>query len=232
MTSALLIALLIGMRHALEADHIAAVASLAAGSRRPGEMVRLGVAWGLGHGLTLFAVGTAVLVLDGVVPERLALGLEVAVGVMLVILGADVLRRMARDRVHFHAHPHAGRVHVHAHSHASEGHHAASPHDHAHGLTGRALVVGLVHGLAGSAGLVVLVLGTLDSVWSGILYMAAFGLGSVAGMAALSLAMAVPLRFGARRLTRAYNGLMAAVGLLTIGLGAAVLYQTAMIAGL
>ena len=232
MTSALLIGLLIGMRHALEADHIAAVASLAAGSRRPGESVRLGVVWGLGHGLTLFAVGSAVLVLDGVVPERLALGLEVAVGVMLVVLGADVLRRMVRDRVHFHAHPHAGKVHVHAHSHAGEGDHAASPHDHDHGLTGRALVVGLVHGLAGSAGLVVLVLGALDSVWTGVLYMAAFGLGSVAGMAALSLAMAVPLRFGARRLSWAYNGLMASVGLLTIGLGAAVLYQTGMISGL
>lgn len=93
-------------------------------------------------------------------------------------------------------------------------------------MTARAAVVGLMHGLAGSAGLVVLVLGAMQSLWHGVLYMAVFGVGSVAGMMALSLAMAVPMRFGARHLSRAYNGLMAAVGLVTIGLGASLIYET------
>ncbi len=217
------------MRHALEADHVAAVASLATRGRSVRDIVRLGATWGLGHTLTLFAVGSAVLILGAQLPENIAAMLELAVGIMLVALGADVLRRIVRDRIHFHAHRHDGDVHLHAHSHADEATRAASAHDHAHrsSLSFRALLVGAMHGMAGSAALVLLTLGTLQSIWLGMLYMALFGLGSMAGMAVLSLAISVPLRFAARRLTWAYNGLSLAVGVTTIGLGATIIYRIA-----
>src|SRR4051812_3917050 len=105
------------MKHALEADHVAAVAALATRSRSVGHTVLQGVVWGMGHTATLFLFGGMVLAMQLVVPERLAVALELAVGVMLVMLGLDVFRRMRRDRVHFHVHQHADRVlHMHAHS--------------------------------------------------------------------------------------------------------------------
>ena len=216
---------LIGMKHALEADHVAAVASLATGARSARETLHLGVAWGIGHSITIFVVGAAVMALGTTMPERIAAMLELVVGAMLLLLGADVLRRVIRQRVHFHRHRHGATTHFHAHSHAGEGNHAQSRHAHSHGLGGRALLVGIIHGLAGSAALVLLTLTTLPSWGAGIGYMALFGAGSVLGMAVLSGALAVPLRLTARRITWAYNGLTVAVGIITIGLGAAIAWQ-------
>ncbi len=228
MLSVLTLGLLIGMRHALEADHLAAVASLATRSRSMGETTRLGIAWGMGHTITLFIIGSAVLLMDSLVPEAVAQGLELVVGIMLVALGIDVLRRLIRDRIHVHIHQHNGDRHVHAH-----GHHQApvihdmDAHRHPHWarMPWRALVVGLVHGMAGSAALVLLTLNTLHSVWQGVLYIALFGIGSIAGMAALSLIIALPLRFTARRLSWFFNGLTATIGVLTTVLGASVVWE-------
>jgi ABC-type nickel/cobalt efflux system permease component RcnA len=222
MTTVLLLGFLIGLQHAMEADHVAAVASLATRSRSMLQTVRQGAVWGLGHTLTLALFGGAVLLADRLVPERLASALELAVGVMLVGLGADVLRRLVRDRIHFHAHRHDGEVHFHAHAHAPDVDHDRDPHHHTHpeGFPLRALLVGMMHGMAGSAALVVLVLGSVASPWQGLAYIALFGLGSVAGMAALGAVISVPLRRSAHRLTWAHNGLKALVGVLTIGIGA------------
>jgi ABC-type nickel/cobalt efflux system permease component RcnA len=225
MTSILLLGLLIGMKHALETDHVAAVAALASRSGTIGQAVRQGVAWGLGHTATLFAVGLAVLLIGTVVPTSIARILELAVGIMLVLLGADVIRRVLRDRLHYHAHRHDLSVHLHLHSHRGEGEHARSAHAHEHraGLPLRAIIVGMIHGMAGSAALVLLVLATVESVWLGLLYMLLFAIGSILGMAALSCAIAVPLKLTARRLTWAYNGMTAAVGLVTILVGGAMI---------
>jgi ABC-type nickel/cobalt efflux system permease component RcnA len=226
MATILFFGFLVGMRHALEADHVAAVATLASRSSSLRQSLRLGFAWGLGHSATLFAVGFAVLLVDGVVPVEIARWLEGLVGVMLVFLGADVIRRMLRDRVHFHSHRHGSVLHFHAHSHREGRHGVGRPHDdtahdhqHPRGLSGRALIVGLVHGLAGSAALVLLTLEAMESLWMGLAYMALFGVGSILGMAVLSCAIALPLRLAAKRATWAYNGLTAALGLFTIGLG-------------
>jgi hypothetical protein len=235
MGSVLLLGLLIGMRHALEADHVAAVATIATRTRTRASAVRLGLAWGAGHTITLVAVGTAVICLDLTLAPRLALGLEFAVGVMLVGLGADVLRRMVRNRVHFHVHHHGdGTEHFHAHSHAGHGRHdaAAHRHDHPSGLAWRALAVGLMHGMAGSAALIVLSLTQVGTWWLALAYMALFGIGSMLGMATLSLVIAVPLHHAARTLTWAHNGLTAAVGLGTVALGSWVVYQAGFAGGL
>ena len=110
---------LLGMQHALEADHIAAVSSIAARRSEVGDIVKHGLTWGLGHTLTLFVFAGAAILLGHAIPARLATPLETAVGVMLVGLGAHLLWRLWRERVHVHAHSHDdGTVHVHVHSHA------------------------------------------------------------------------------------------------------------------
>lgn len=196
--SILVVGLLLGMRHATEADHLAAVATLATRHRSLAQTLRQGVAWGVGHTLTLMAFGGLVFVLGQSIPPGLEKALETAVGVMLVLLGADVLRRLARERIHFHVHRHApGTAHVHAHSHRGEGEHDRSPHDHAHAPMRwplRALAVGMVHGLAGSAALVALSMQSVPSLPIGIGYIALFGVGSIAGMALLSVVIAMPLK--------------------------------------
>ncbi len=229
MVSILVLGFLIGIRHAFEPDHVAAVASLATRATSLKQAVRQGAAWGLGHTLTLFAVCTVVLVLDAAISERVAGYLEAAVGVMLVALGADVLRRLWRDRVHFHAHRHAdGIAHFHAHSHKGEPKRAHDPvrHQHPHpaGFPYRALAVGLMHGMAGSAALIVLAVQAVHSVWLGLAYVALFGVGSIAGMALFSAVICVPLR-NARALNWVHNGLQAAIGAGTAVLGAVTVYQ-------
>jgi len=226
--SLLLLGFLIGMRHAVESDHVAAVASLATRSRSMTDTIRQGAAWGLGHTLTLFLFGSIVLILDAVMPERMAQLLELLVGVMLIGLGVDVLRRLIRERIHFHVHEHHdGAVHFHAHFHAGERGHdpARHHHDHHEGFPVRALVVGLMHGMAGSAALILLTLQTVQSPWTGLLYIALFGVGSMIGMALLSIIIAIPLRASARGVTWLHNGLQATVGIATIAIGAVMIYQ-------
>jgi hypothetical protein len=219
---------LLGMQHALEADHIAAVSSIAARRSHVGDIVRHGLTWGLGHTLTLFAFAGAAILLGHAIPERFARPLETAVGIMLVGLGAHVLWRLWRDRVHFHQHGHAdGTVHIHAHSHAGEtAAHARAVHAHGHGFRWRTLMVGLMHGMAGSAALLVLTLSQASSAAAGLGYIALFGVGSMVGMGALSTVIAVPLVVSARWLTSANSGLQGAVGIITIAIGVRTIVAT------
>ena len=226
MLSILALGFLIGLQHAMEADHLAAVASLATRSRGLLDTARQGAVWGLGHTVALFLFGGAVLIADTLVPERIAAALELAVGVMLILLGVDVLRRLVRDRVHFHAHRHGVTEHFHAHSHPGSGDHNTDLHRHSHRgkLPLRAFMVGLMHGMAGSAALIVLALQTVASPWQGLLYIAVFGFGSMVGMAVVGAVISLPLRYSPRGLTWAHNGLQALVGLSTIGLGGYIVY--------
>ena len=221
---------LLGMQHALEADHIAAVSSIAARRTHVGDIVRHGLTWGLGHTLTLFAVAGAAILLGRAVPEHFARPLETAVGIMLLGLGAHVLWRLWRDRVHFHKHGHDdGTVHIHAHSHAGETAphaRAAHAHAHAHGFRWRTLLVGLMHGMAGSAALLVLAVSQASSPAIALGYIALFGIGSMVGMGALSMVIAVPLVVSARWLTWANSGLQAIVGIITIAVGVMTIAST------
>src|SRR5215212_7074690 len=191
---------LLGMQHALEADHIAAVSSIAARRSHVADIVKHGLTWGLGHTLTLFVFA----------------GCAILVG-----LGAHVLWRLWRDRVHFHQHGHGdGTVHFHAHSHAGETvPHARVAHAHGHGFRWRTLLVGLMHGMAGSAALLVLAVTQASSPAVGLGYVALFGIGSMIGMGALSTVIAVPLVVSAHSLTWANRSLQGAVGLATVTIG-------------
>jgi hypothetical protein len=220
---------LLGMQHALEADHIAAVSSIAARRSDVGDIVKHGLTWGLGHTLTLFAFAGAAILLGHAIPDTLARPIETAVGVMLIGLGAHVLWRLWRDRVHFHAHRHGdGTSHIHVHSHAGESApHRASPHQHAHGFRWRSLLVGLMHGMAGSAALLVLAVSQVANPAAAMAYVLLFGVGSMLGMGALSVVIAVPLAVSARWLTWANRALQAGVGAITIAIGAMTIYSTA-----
>lgn len=221
---------LIGMQHALEADHVAAVSSIAARRTNFRDIVKHGLTWGLGHTITLFIFAGAAILLGRAIPEHIAGPLETAVGFMLVGLGAHVLWRLWRDRVHFHQHRHDdGTAHLHLHSHAAEAvPHQRSPHDHQHGFRWRSLLVGLMHGVAGSAALLVLTVTQAESPAYGLLYVLLFGMGSMLGMGALSAAIAVPLVVSARSLTWANRALQGIVGIVTTVIGAMTIYATAL----
>ena len=220
---------LLGMQHALEADHIAAVSSIAARRTDVRDIVKHGLTWGLGHTLTLFVFAGAAILLGHAIPEHLARPLETAVGIMLVGLGAHVLWRLWRDRVHFHHHGHGdGTEHIHLHSHLNDAiPHRESAHLHQHGFRWRSLFVGLMHGMAGSAALLVLAVSQAANPAYGMFYVLLFGIGSMLGMGALSAVIAVPLAVSARWLTWTNRGLQVGVGTITIGIGAMTIYSTA-----
>jgi len=219
---------LLGMQHALEADHIAAVSSIAARRSEILDIVKHGLTWGLGHTVTLFLFAGAAIVLGHAIPQTWSQPLETAVGIMLMGLGAHVLWRLWRDRVHFHGHTHGdGTLHFHAHSHAGERvPHARAAHEHEHGYRWRTLLVGLMHGMAGSAALLVLTVSQAPNAAIGLGYVALFGVGSMIGMGALSTVIAVPIAISARGLTLANRGLQGAVGLVTIAIGLHTIVET------
>lgn len=233
MRSILLLGFLMGMRHALDADHLAAMASLATRSRSVRSTVAQGAAWGIGHTITLLIVGGAVVILGMAISDRVADALEWLVGIMLIALSVQIFWRLHRQRVHVHVHRHGdGTVHLHAHSHTADvvpaqalrgQPHREQPHSHEHAFPARALLVGTVHGLAGSAALAVVAAHAAGSIGLGFAYIALFGAGSVLGMSALSAVIALPLRGAARWLTGAHRGLEAAIGVATVVVGLRVL---------
>lgn len=219
----------VGLAHALDADHVAAVAAMMnRGDGRRGIVAR-GAAWGLGHTLALFAISSTVLLLGLTISSRVGAALELAVGVMIVLLGLRVLWRLWRERIHIHAHEHDGHRHVHAHSHRDEVQaHAASAHDHRH--SARALIptlgVGLVHGAAGSAGLLVLTLASAESAWQAMAAFALFGLGSLIGMTCLTAAASYPLSLIHRGAFWMRASLAVAVGSLAVIVGGGLVLES------
>ncbi len=193
----LLVGGLIGMQHAFEADHLAAVAAVSVrhGSRR--ALLLRGGVWGLGHTITLLSICGALLLLGETIQPRTEAMLEFAVGIMVILLGLNVLHKIWRRRPHFHIHEHAaGEQHMHMHLHESDVAHAQSSHNHAHHNLGlrRALMIGMMHGAAGSAGLLIIA-AAARTLSQAVLYVAAFGTGSILGMAALTFVVSYPLRW-------------------------------------
>jgi hypothetical protein len=189
------IGVLVGMRHALEPDHLAAVTTLISRERSTWRAALLGACWGLGHTLALIVAGAVLVVLRSEMPERLAAGFEFLVAVMLITLGARAVRQALRQGTDGPPHPHHHGAIVHRHP-------GAAPHLHVGTwtLARRPLLVGAVHGLAGSGALTALVLATLPSDAARAAYVVLFGLGSTLGMAALSGLLGWPLaRMGARQ---------------------------------
>ena len=226
MTSVLFLGLLIGMQHALEADHVAAVASIATKQKTMRRIVAHGAVWGIGHTITLMILAGGAFLLGKTIDDEIAGWLEKGVGVMLVALGGSVLFKLWRERVHYHIHKHNdGMVHFHAHAHEQNAAHNGQAHDHTHPkrLPYRTLLVGMMHGMAGSAALLVLTASSVVEPELALLYITLFGIGSVAGMGALSAVIAVPLTYTARTLTWGHRTLQGGIGVGTVALGVAVI---------
>jgi len=179
---------LLGMRHALEPDHLAAVTTLVTGERSGYKAAFLGVCWGLGHTFALIAAGTVLVILRAEMPVRVADTFEFCVALMLIGLGLRAIYLAARQGA-------AGPAHVHHHGHTTHVHQGAAAHVHigTWTLARRPLLVGAVHGFAGSGALTALVLTTLPTTAARLTYMVVFGLGSTLGMAALSGLLGWPL---------------------------------------
>ncbi len=223
METLLLFGFALGLRHATDADHVVAVTGLldgaAAGS--PRTAARIGALWGLGHMAAVLAAGGVVVALRIAIPEWLEWMLELAVAFVLILLGARILLQCFRGRFHFHAHWHGWLPHAHLHHHAPD----AAPHDHSRHLPHRRpgqrapFLIGAVHGLAGSAAVALLVLATIPSRALGALYLLAFGVGALAGMAAFSVLLSWPLRRFSHR-DAWLRGIRLAAGTANAGLGA------------
>lgn len=217
LSSLLVVGFLLGVRHALDPDHVASVATISSRSRTLRDGLKQGAAWGVGHTLTLLVFGGSALLLGLAVPEDLALVLELVVGAMLILLGADVVRRIIRERIHVHRHDHADVAsHLHVHSHAQSDRHE---HSHPPLLPLRALFVGLMHGLAGSAALILLTVVSAPSISAGIIYILVFGVGSILGMGLLSVIIALPLSLSSNRFKRAQRNFRFGISIVTIVLG-------------
>jgi ABC-type nickel/cobalt efflux system permease component RcnA len=229
--------LVFGLKHATEADHIVAVSTIVSEQRSLLRSATVGALWGAGHTASLIAVGVIVLALRVAVPERVANWLEFGVALMIVALGTSaLLRALSRRRdVHLHQHRHDGvsHVHIHFHEHGTEHMGRVAAHSHVVSRIGfKPLLVGAMHGLAGSAALTLLVLTQINSSALGLLYLAVFGIGSIAGMLLMSALVGLPFALGGRRFKGVHYGLQTVAGALSIVFGLWHGYETGIASGL
>jgi ABC-type nickel/cobalt efflux system permease component RcnA len=230
----------LGLKHAVEADHLAAVSTIVSERKSLLSSSLVGGLWGIGHTISLLIAGVAVMLLHIKISERMGQALEFSVGLMLVALGLNALRKLLRHgQLHLHLHQHGSRAHVHPHLH--DGSPETDPHTH-HGLrldqhqgsrlSARPLLVGMMHGFAGSAALMLLVLSTINSRLIGLLYIAVFGGGSIGGMMLMSALVGLPVHFTARRFTRANLALRCLAGLFSLSFGLLMVYRIGFTDGL
>jgi high-affinity nickel permease len=229
----------LGMRHATDADHVIAVSTIVAREKRLGGAAIIGALWGIGHTITILAVGAGIILFTLVIPTRLGLSMEFSVGLMLILLGAlnlsgfkRQIQQQAEPAVPEHSHPLTNQPHTHGSADA-----AMTFADRKFGRWtlyqwARPLVVGLVHGLAGSAAVALLVLTTIhDSHWA-IAYLFLFGVGTIAGMMLITLGMASALHYVGHRWQWLNSRLAVATGILSVAFGLFIVYQMGFVHGL
>ncbi|MEK3884737.1 urease accessory protein UreH [Paenibacillus sp. PL2-23] len=168
--SLLFLGFILGIKHAIEPDHIIAVSTMVGKHKKLLRSTLTGVFWGIGHTATLFVVGMLLVLLKGELSDSLAMSLEFLVGIMLVYLGAKNLI-------------------------PSKGSFASQKGD-VNGSMWRVTIIGFVHGLAGSAALVILTLSTVSSIWECALYILVFGIGTITGMLVFTTILGIPFVYG------------------------------------
>ena len=248
--AALLLGLLFGIQHATDPDHVIAVATIISRTRRFAAGALVGAFWGMGHSVTITAVGIAIVFFNLTVTPRMALALELAVALMLIALGALRIVWAFRDSdavpvVHLgEPHAHAAGPALHSHAHAHDGAVHRHPHVHPPARLLRALqtvgpaqalrsaLVGLVHGLAGSAALGLLVLTTIRGTAAALGYLVLFGCGTILGMTAITGLLSVPFTIRAPRRQRSRQALALATGALSLGFGLYLVLHIGLVDGL
>ena len=193
-TGILLLGLVTGLRHSIEADHVAAVLSVVASNHKNIKRASmLGAIWGLGHTTSLFIAGLLVLLLAVNISETVSNRLEFGVGIMLLFLGVTTFTGWSIGKFFKGLrHPRSSHKHIHHHYQGHVVHSHRHVHDAEHGHGHKSLVVGMVHGMAGSGALLLIVLSTIDSIPLGLAYIAIFGAGSIGGMTAISTLIGIP----------------------------------------
>jgi len=243
----------LGMRHATDPDHVIAVTTIVSRQRSFRQAALVGLLWGFGHTITIFVVGSAIILFGFVIPPRIGLTMELSVGLMLILLGilnlCEIMRWITEiftrlpPRQHTHSHGHGDYIHSHEHGHTTEKHgysEDATPVGWMDRTLGsmdfyqvlRPLVVGVVHGLAGSAAIALLVLTTIRVPGWEVLYLLVFGIGTVGGMMLITAAIAVPFTFSENRFARLHRGLGLASGLVSLIFGLFIVYQMGFVNGL
>ena len=243
-SSLLLLGLLLGMRHATDADHIVAIATIVSRQRSMRGSMLIGAAWGIGHSITVMLVGGAIILFGVVIPPWLGLSMEFAVGLMLVLLGILTLTGLGRGlgggrggQVHDHVHAHGDYVHRHRHGHAPESHGHADDQTPLAALDRswfgglplyqwlRPFAVGLVHGLAGSAAIALLVVTIIRDPILAVAYLFLFGVGTVGGMMLITLLLVAPFALTSVNLPRFNWQLGVASGLISFAFGLFLIYD-------
>jgi high-affinity nickel-transport protein len=233
----LILGFFLGMRHATDPDHVVAVMTIVTRQRGIAKAGVIGALWGMGHTLTIFLVGAAIILFKVTIPPRLGLSMEFAVGLMLILLGVLNLT----GALHWLQHKFTPSLM------GPEEHHAVDvEHSHSHEISFdspttnwldrhlremglynalRPLVIGTVHGLAGSAAVAILVMTTIADPWWALAYLLLFGLGTVAGMAAMTTAMAFPVAYTGRKMSRWNQAMAVGSGLLSVAFGMFISFQ-------
>lgn len=219
-TAALSFGFVLGLRHALDPDHLVAVSTIVSEHKSIPRSSLVGTFWGLGHTASLLAMSVVILLLRTSIPEHTNLWLELPVALMLVVLGINTLWRTLREpgwQVHTHVHSHEqGTPHSHIHLHA----HDKNIHRHHLFRVGRRpFLVGLVHGVAGSAAITLAVVATIPSIALGLIYIAVFGIGSIGGMLLMSAMIGLPFALTARRFSILNGGIRLLAGLFSVLFG-------------
>lgn len=230
--SVLTLGLVFGLKHAVEADHIAAVSAIVTERKSLLSSSIVGGLWGIGHTISLLAAGILVLLLDIQIGRKAELALEFCVAIMLIALGANAIRKLKRGAtLHIHQHHHGGHAHLHPHIHDG----APEPHSHTHHglrMNARPVLVGMMHGLAGSAAVLLLVLSKTSSPLTGLAYIAAFGVGSIGGMLAMSVLVSLPVQLTAKRFLRANIAVRLLAAIFSVGFGLFMVYEISILEGL
>src|SRR5580700_3400381 len=248
---------LLGIRHATDPDHVIAVTTIVSRQRSIRHAGLIGILWGVGHTITILLVGAAIILFNLAIPPRIGLAMELAVGLMLILLGVLNLTGVTQwvtqrftpghkheEVIHSHAHTHGGEVHAHIHGHNPEVHMHLDRNGDPEGAFQKALArmglyqllrplaVGLVHGLAGSAAVALLVLTTIREPRWAIVYLLIFGVGTIAGMMLITAAIAMPFKYSQQRFARVNRALGVASGLLSVAFGIFIVYKMGYVNGI
>ena len=226
--SSLFLGLFLGFKNSTDGDHVVAVSTMAKNFKNVFKSLWVGISWGLGHSTPLLILGTLILFIKDAlmdVYESVATYFEFGVAIMLVLLGGQVFYKLLNGSMHIHSHNHD---HHHTHIHGSHDHddETNDHHDQSHPFLTlfpffrpKSFIIGFIHGMAGSAAVMLAILPTTPSVFSGVLFLILFSVGTMLSMSIMTIILALPFRYNSSE--RFSNYIISSFGLMSIALGLA-----------